>query len=209
MGKTSLVILGAGGHAQAVAEWALLSGSWAQARLVDKASVGSHASSKFGPVDDGPDLQPQIATDDVIVGIGNNLRRSECHLELETQGFELATVIHPAAVISPSADIGQGTVAAPLSVVNRAARIGKSVILNTSSSVDHDCAVGDFSHVSPGARLAGGVTLGRRCWVGIGASIIEGIKIADDVVIGAGAAVVEDITEPGVYVGVPARRIKP
>ena len=103
----------------------------------------------------------------------------------------------------------QGTVAAPLSVVNRASRIGKSVILNTSSSVDHDCVVGDFSHVSPGARLAGGVTLGRRCWVGIGACIIEGIKIADDVVIGAGAAVVEDITEPGVYVGVPARRIKP
>lgn len=209
MGKTTLVILGAGGHAQAVAEWGLLSGSWAQARLVDKASVGSHASSKFARADDGPDLEPPNAADDVIVGIGNNLRRSECHLELEQLGFTLATVIHPAAVISRSADIGEGTVAAPLSVVNRATRIGRSVILNTSSSVDHDCAVGDFSHVAPGARVAGGVTLGRRCWVGIGASIIEGIKIADDVVIGAGAAVVEDITEPGVYVGVPARRIKP
>ena len=66
-----------------------------------------------------------------------------------------------------------------------------------------------FSTVDLATSLAGGVTLGRRCWVGIGACIIEGIKIADDVVIGAGAAVVEDITEPGVYVGVPARRIKP
>lgn len=209
MGKTTLLILGAGGHAQAVAEWALLSGSWAQARLVDKASVGSHASGKFKRPDDDPGRETKMDSDDVVVGIGNNLRRSECHLELETQGFELATVVHPSSVISPSSDIGQGTVVAPLSVVNRASRIGKSVILNTSSSVDHDCAVGDFSHVSPGARLAGGVTLGRRCWVGIGASIIEGIKIADDVVIGAGAVVVKDITEPGVYVGVPARRIKP
>ena len=34
------------------------------------------------------------------------------------------------------------------------------------------------------------------------------ITIAGNVVVGAGAAVVKDITDAGVYVGVPARRMR-
>ena len=34
------------------------------------------------------------------------------------------------------------------------------------------------------------------------------VTITDDVTVGAGAAVVKDITEAGVYVGVPARRMR-
>ena len=43
--------------------------------------------------------------------------------------------------------------------------------------------------------------------IGRGATFIEGIKIEAGCMVGAGAPDVHDLTEPGVYVGSPARRV--
>ena len=53
----------------------------------------------------------------------------------------------------------------------------------------------------------GEVELGRNVLIGAGATVIQCRKIADNTVIGAGAVVIRDITEPGTYTGVPARKI--
>ena len=50
--------------------------------------------------------------------------------------------------------------------------------------------------------------LGRRVLVGAGATLLPGLRICDAAVIGAGAIVRAPILEPGVYAGVPARRVK-
>jgi maltose O-acetyltransferase len=52
------------------------------------------------------------------------------------------------------------------------------------------------------------VTIGDRVWLGVGAIVLPGVTIADDVVVGAGAVVAKDCTEPGIYVGVPAARVR-
>ncbi|MBS1778689.1 MAG: N-acetyltransferase [Bacteroidetes bacterium] len=49
--------------------------------------------------------------------------------------------------------------------------------------------------------------IGNHVSIGSNATILP-VKICDHVVIGAGAVVTKDITEPGVYAGNPARKIK-
>ncbi len=49
--------------------------------------------------------------------------------------------------------------------------------------------------------------VGDRVSIGTNATILP-VKICSDTVIGAGAVVTKDITEPGTYVGNPARRLK-
>ena len=49
--------------------------------------------------------------------------------------------------------------------------------------------------------------IGNDVSIGSNATILP-VKITDNVVIGAGAVVTKDITEPGVYAGNPARRLK-
>jgi acetyltransferase-like isoleucine patch superfamily enzyme len=49
--------------------------------------------------------------------------------------------------------------------------------------------------------------LGDRVSVGTNATVMP-VTVCDDVVIGAGAVVTKDITEPGTYVGNPARRLR-
>lgn len=49
--------------------------------------------------------------------------------------------------------------------------------------------------------------IGDRVSIGSNATVLP-VVICDDVVIGAGAVVTRDITEPGIYAGNPARKIR-
>ncbi len=49
--------------------------------------------------------------------------------------------------------------------------------------------------------------IGADVSIGSNATIMP-VKICDNVVIGAGAVVTKDITEPGIYAGVPCKKIK-
>ena len=55
--------------------------------------------------------------------------------------------------------------------------------------------------------MTGGAQLGSLVTLGAGAVVCPGISICDGVVLGAGAVVTKDITEPGRYLGAPAKRI--
>ena len=56
--------------------------------------------------------------------------------------------------------------------------------------------------------VGGTVTVGAGTHVGIGACVRNNLTICCGCTVGAGAAVVKDITESGVYAGVPARKLK-
>lgn len=143
----------------------------------------------------------------VALGIGSNPIRERVAERLLTAGFKLATVIHPSAVISPSATLGDGTVVMAGAVVNAEARVGRGVILNTRSITEHECVVDDFAHLSPGATLGGQARVGRRTHIGLNASVIHLGSVAEDVIVGAGACVVRPIEAKLTVVGVPARPV--
>lgn len=145
--------------------------------------------------------QIQSEDDLVVVAIGDNGKR----MDILDGIAKAATVIHPSAVISTTATLGEGTVVFANAVVNPFAIIGRGCIINTAATVDHDCIIGDGVHISPGAHLGGGVSVERCSWIGIGASVKHGVSIGENVVVGAGAAVVGDIPDNVTIVGVPAK----
>lgn len=67
--------------------------------------------------------------------------------------------------------------------------------------------------IGPASERAGHVnpqpiTVGDGCWIGARSVILPGVTIGDGCVIGTGAVVNKDCAPNGLYVGVPARRIK-
>jgi maltose O-acetyltransferase len=52
------------------------------------------------------------------------------------------------------------------------------------------------------------ISIGDGCWIGTNAMVLSGVTVGDGCVIGAGAVVRKDCEPNGVYVGVPARRIR-
>ncbi len=207
----SLLLLGAGGHAQVVAETVLATGCYTRIAFLDDRCTGpdqlpdQRGWPVIGPFAAAfdPEIRQQYSA--AQVAIGNAAVRLQWLPRLAAMGYELPVVIHPTAWLSPSAHIGVGSVVFAQAAIQAQAVIGRGTILNTGCSVDHDVRLGDGVHICPGARLAGDVQVGDRTWIGIGASVIQQIFIGADVTVGAGAAVVRDLPDGVTAVGVPAR----
>lgn len=200
-----LAILGASGHGKVVADAAELSG-WDEVVFFDDAWPKCSKNSVWPVVGNTADLLAAIKEfSGVAVAIGNNTIRLEKLNLLRNQGASLPTIVHPHAVVSRYAKIGEGSVICAGVVVNADAQIGAGVILNTGCSIDHDCLLADAVHISPGARLAGGTIVGTCAWIGIGAVTRQLITVGAYSVIGAGAAVIKNVPERTTVVGVPAQ----
>jgi len=100
-----------------------------------------------------------------------------------------------------------------LSVVHRSV-FGSTIIKKNAQvfakvNIGHNCIIGESTIVCPGTLLGGGTKVGKNCYIWQGVITRSNVSICDNVIIGAGSLVLSDITEPGVYVGSPAKYIKP
>ena len=196
-----LVVLGAGGHAKVVIATAEAAG-WEIAAVLDDdpARAGQlvlgHAIA--GPIASG--LADAGAT--CVIAIGSNATRRAL---AATARCRFATLVHPAACVHATVELGAGTVVFAGAVIQPDVCIGAHGIVNTAASIDHDCTLGEAVHVAPGARLAGGVHVGDETMLGIGSAVIPSIRIGARSTVGAGAVVVRDVADGVVVMGVPAR----
>lgn len=200
-----LAILGFGGHARSIADVALAAGYETLLFIDENARDGEHFLGH--PVQrDRPTALPEDWC--CIPAAGDNRRRKEQLAEIREASWPLATLIAPTATIGAGAAVSPGCFIAHHAHVGPLASIGTGVIVNTGAVIEHDCTVGEFTHVSVNATIAGRSHIGHLVFVGAGATVIDGIAIGDGITIGAGGVVVKSISEAGIYVGVPARRIK-
>lgn len=192
-----IYIYGASGHGLVVADIALSCG-YKEIIFIDD---GKLEYQNFGDIEDDNKTS-------IIIAIGDNKIRAKLQKKAKEKGFNVATLIHASAIISPSANIGEGSVIMPNVVINAKASIGDGVILNTSCVIEHECKIGNFVHISPSVALAGNVQVGEFTHIGIGSSVIHGLNIGNDCIIGAGSVVVQNIDNKRLAYGNPCKVIK-
>ena len=165
-------------------------------------------------VDDNPELSELLGYevrrntgnyDEALISIGSAQIRKKIVERLQVNHYK--TAIHPTAIISPRARIGEGTVVMHGAIVQSCVSIGRHCIVNSGASIDHECSIAVFVHIAPHATLSGNVIVGEGTWIGVGAVVKQGVKIGSWCMIGAGAVVIEDIPDGITVVGVPAKDI--
>lgn len=205
----NIVIWGAGGQARVVVDALRLIGGWSVLGFLDdqhpeRAGKQFCDAPVFGRLDSLIELRRHGPLWG-FVAIGDCRARVNCYRALEQTGLTLATIVHPAAIVSPSARLDAGTFVAAGSVIGPSAEIHRAAIVNTAASVDHDGIVAEGAHIAPGARLTGHVHVEREAFVGAGAVVVPGVRIGAASVVGAGAVVLADIPPGVVACGNPAR----
>lgn len=199
----SYILIGGSGHAKVILDCIRASGDEVAGILDDGLEAGTLVLGV--PVLGKTSAYEAYPAHRFVIAIGNNPVRRRI---AEKMNVQWGTVIHPSAVVSAYAAVGAGTVVMPGAVINAGAVLGNHCIINSGAVVEHDNRLADYVHISPNAALGGTVTVGEETHVGIGACVRNNVHICGGCTIGAGAAVVKNIVEPGVYVGVPARKIK-
>lgn len=188
--KPRLLIVGAGGHGRSVAEAVLMSGDFDLVGFLDD---GAFAIG--GDVWGLPVLGPATGFADfvgvalhVVVAIGNNALRQKLCAELVAAGFELATIIHPKAIVSPRAQLSEGVAVMAGAIVGTEAQLGQGAIVNCGAVVDHNAKVHEFGHLGVNACMAGGSVLGALAWMQAGAAIGYGVHVDAGRVLAPGQA---------------------
>lgn len=142
----------------------------------------------------------------VAVADSHNRKAIVDKLPKETKYF---TFIHPTVqIMDDNIEVEEGSFIGVGSILTTNIKLGKHTLLNRGNHIGHDCVIGDYFSAMPNAIVGGNVTISNKVYLGSCANIREKINIIDNTTIGMNAAVVKNITESGVYVGVPAKKIK-
>lgn len=208
-----IIGLAAGGHAKVIIEILRLTEDPELTGLLDPKRELWNTQVLGVTVLGDDDLLPDLYSQGVrhaFIGLGSirdTEPRKALYKKARRLGFQIVVAIHPNAVISSSAVIGDGATIMAGAVINAEARLGDNVIVNTGAIVEHDCIIGSHVHIATGARLASTVRVGDGAHIGAGATIRQSINIGANAVVGIGAVVVDDVSPAIVVAGVPARRM--
>jgi UDP-perosamine 4-acetyltransferase len=138
-------------------------------------------------------------------GAGDNAPRRRVYEFALGLGFQPVTVIHPRAIVSPTATLGAGAQILAGAIVCAGAVLGANVLVNSGAIVEHDCVIGDHVHVASGACLCGGVTVGEGAHLGARCVVRQLVSIGASALVAAGAVVVKEVAAGQKVAGVPAR----
>lgn len=140
----NLLILGSGSHGQEVLELAQSLRVFRKISFLDDI----YPERAIGPcknfeqyLDEYPAAFPAIGDAEV---------RKRWMLELAGAGFVVPILVHPSAIISASARIGNGTVICARATIGPGAVIGDGCIIDSGATVDRNVAVADWDEVECG-----------------------------------------------------------
>ena len=148
-----LLILGAGGFGQMVKETALLLG-YNEVVFLDDAYNGQDSA---GRCCDYTILQEQYPK--AVAAFGNNKTRLEWTDKLMEAGYEVPAIIHPSAIVAPSAKIEPGCFIMQRAVVNTNSEIRRGALINSGAIIDHDSVVEAGAHVCLGSIVKANCTI--------------------------------------------------
>ncbi len=148
--------------------------------------------------------------------------------DLKSVGIRDVTCGADVTIIEPSnvyrCTLGDGCFVGPFVEIQAGVEIGARTRVQSHAFICELVTIGEDCFISHGAMFIndsfsgggpargdrtrwGHTRIGNNVSIGTNATIMP-VRICDAVVVGAGAVVTKDITEPGFYVGNPARRME-
>lgn len=203
-----ILIVGAGGFGREVFQWARDAWPDRSHLLAGFLSSDPDASASKLPglpiLGDPAAFSPQLG-DRFLLGIGIPLVRRQVSETLLARGARFLTLIHPTALVSRTASIGEGSILCPYSIVTDSARVGRFTLLNYHSSVAHDASTGDYAVLSPYAAIGGGASIGEDVFLGLHASVGPRIGVGPRSKVAANSCALHDAPAETLIHGVPGR----
>ena len=202
-----ILVVGAGGFGREVVHWARDAWPAASSRIAGFLAADGGGDGPLPVIADPDDFEPSPG-DGLLLAIGIPMVRRRVAESLVSRGGRFLTLVHPSAMVVPSATVGEGSILCPYSIVSDAARVGRFTLLNYHASLGHDASTGDFSVLSPYATLGGGAHVGADVFMGLHASVAPGKSVGASSRVSANSACLADVPTGSIVFGVPGRAMR-
>lgn len=210
--KEKVVLVGSGQHARVVLYNIKAQEKYEVACFLDadESKVGKMYEGYLiaGTYDNLDDIRQKYGTNKFFIAFGNMKYRKKVFEKFIESGWEAVNIIHPNAVISENARIGNGVLIECGCLVTPNPIIGDNVVINTGSQINHDNVVESHVYIASGVVLSGGVTIKQNTLIDDGVIVTLGRTIPENSIFGAGAVVTKSYSHSGVYYGNPAKLIR-
>lgn len=145
-----------------------------------------------------------------VLSMGDISIREKLYRKIVNKGGIIPTLIHPTAIVSKRAQIGNGVMILPQSIVQADAKIGDNTVITMNSTVSHASMIGCHCFISGHCIIGAYVEIEDRVHIGQGVTIVSGAVniIGENSVLGAGSVLRNDIKPNSIYLGNPARFVK-
>lgn len=171
----SLLILGAGGFGHMIQETAKLLG-YEKAVFLDDAVRDPDV---VGKCCDYESFLGQYDT--AVAALGDNNMRLHWTEKLMEAGYDVPAIIHPSAVVSPSASVGKGSFIMQRAIVNTHTVVEHGVLINSGAVVDHDSYVERGAHIGLGSVVKANCRIASKVKVEAGEVIFSTRRKIDGV----------------------------
>jgi len=173
----NIVLLGAGGHGRDVLDAAQAQGRHVIGFIDENDKIHGQTMNRVCVLG-GLEWLLQHRDIQVILTVGDPKVRKKLAEFIDRHDLALARpIIHPSAVISNDAHVGDGSVVLAGTAIQPQVKIGRHVYISTVSTLGHDTIVEDFVSTNPGVQVGGQTILGIGSFIGIGATVLPRIQI--------------------------------
>ncbi len=212
MGKTELIIIGAGGLGRELA--AMVRGSdlskiWQVLGFVDDGIFEGNRIDGLPLLGNLQWLENQEDGISVALGIGAPIVKTKVIEKLNSKKFVFPNLVHPTAqmIDRERVEVGFGNIICANAILTTSISIGNFNVINLSCTIGHDVKMGNFCSLMPSVNVSGNVILEDEVLIGTGAQIIKKAKLGKGCRVGAGGVVNKNVAAGQTVTGVPAKAI--
>jgi len=210
--KEEIILIGGGGHCKSCIDIIEKEGRFKIAGIIDLKENINKKVFGYKIIGSDEDLEKIIKKYKYfLITIGQiknpHIRKEKFDCITAFTG-QFPVIVSPTSYVSDYAIIEKGTIVMHKAFVNANAKIGKNCIINSGAVIEHDTVIGDHCHISTNSVINGVCNIGSGVFIGSNSTILNDVSIADESIIGAGSVVSKTISEKGMYIGNPLRRIK-
>lgn len=186
----SILLLGAGGHAQACIDVIEAQARFRIAGLIGTAAEVGARVLGYEVLGSDEDLPALVARHPYALVSCGQIKSPDLRMRLferlETFKYQLPVILSPRAYLSKHAVVGAGTIVMHGAVVNAGAVVGRNCIINTQALIEHGAMIGDHCHIATAAVVNGEAKIGAGSFIGSNAVLRERVVVAERSLIGMG-----------------------
>lgn len=143
--------------------------------------------------------------DRFLLAIGDVAGRKKVARLLKERGAKFLNLIHPTAICSSYATLGEGIILYRMAGISDHAKVGNFCLINSFGSVGHDAFLGDYTVVCPFGAVGGNAVIGEECFISTHATISPKLTVGARSSVSANSFVARNVPEDSFVTGVPAK----